>query len=363
MKKIAIITLHAVRNYGSVIQAWATQRIFEKMGYKAVIIDYRRPWEVDGKDLFYLHNHSFKEVIRQIRNIPTKIRQRKVFRSFTYKHLNTTKRTYTSIVDLKKHLVEADYYCVGSDQVWNSRWNEGLIEAYYLAFANDAKYKFSFASSIGRESIEEDEGNRIYEYLQGFKAISVREQSSVKLLNNIGLQDVSLVLDPTLYIDRKELIKMAGLKRKKSTNYVLLIQLNHNKKFDRFAEEFARNKGMVLKRLCLRLDQVILPGKSILIPEVEMYLKSIYESDYVLTDSFHAVSFCLNFNKDFYCVLPQEYSTRIKSVLTTFGLMDRVVENFHIPKTGVKHIDFERVNKILSEQRNLTREYLLKSLD
>ena len=33
--KVAIITLHRVYNYGSALQAYATQTVFEKAGYEA----------------------------------------------------------------------------------------------------------------------------------------------------------------------------------------------------------------------------------------------------------------------------------------------------------------------------------------
>lgn len=38
--KISIITMQRIVNYGSVLQAYATQYIFEKVGYEIEIIDY-----------------------------------------------------------------------------------------------------------------------------------------------------------------------------------------------------------------------------------------------------------------------------------------------------------------------------------
>ena len=39
-KKIDIITLHRVRNYGSSLQTLATQQVFKNLGFKTEIIDY-----------------------------------------------------------------------------------------------------------------------------------------------------------------------------------------------------------------------------------------------------------------------------------------------------------------------------------
>ena len=40
--KISIITRHAITNYGSLLQAFATQTILQKLGYRSEIIDYIR---------------------------------------------------------------------------------------------------------------------------------------------------------------------------------------------------------------------------------------------------------------------------------------------------------------------------------
>ena len=39
-KKIEVITLHRIVNYGSVLQAYATQYVLENMGYDVEFLDY-----------------------------------------------------------------------------------------------------------------------------------------------------------------------------------------------------------------------------------------------------------------------------------------------------------------------------------
>ena len=38
--KVGVITRHAVPNYGSLLQSYATQVVLEKMGYNVEIINY-----------------------------------------------------------------------------------------------------------------------------------------------------------------------------------------------------------------------------------------------------------------------------------------------------------------------------------
>ena len=56
MKKVGIITMHKVVNYGSALQAYALQRVIEKLGYDCEIIDYVYPNKYGGlpMDLYYV---------------------------------------------------------------------------------------------------------------------------------------------------------------------------------------------------------------------------------------------------------------------------------------------------------------------
>lgn len=97
--------------------------------------------------------------------------------------------------------------------------------------------------------------------------------------------------------------------------------------FDKYAKSFCNQKGIRLVRLCLRVDQVVLPGKAVVIPEVNDYIRLIRDATYVLTDSFHAVSFCLNLEKQFYVYYPNKYAERLKSILLIMELTDRELMN------------------------------------
>ena len=48
--KVAVITRHAISNYGSLLQTIATQKLIEGLGYACEIIDYVR---TDGRKLHY----------------------------------------------------------------------------------------------------------------------------------------------------------------------------------------------------------------------------------------------------------------------------------------------------------------------
>lgn len=352
MKKIAIITLHNVGNYGSVLQAYATQCFFENIGLEPVIIDYRRPWETAFGYWFYLNERSLKGAARNVMYFPSKILHLGPFRRFRNKYLKLTEKRYKSAADLKNNPVAADYYCTGSDQVWNSGWNDGVIAEYFLNFVDEkTAKKISFAASFGNSKLSEKEKNVIKPLLKDYDLITVREQQSVDMLEKeLGLESFE-ILDPTLQMNGTFWRKLCRPERLVDNKYALLIQLNRNHAFDDLAIRFAKRRGIELVRLCLRVDQLVLPGKCILIPEVEDYIRLIRDAEYVLTDSFHAVSFCINLEKQFYVYYPEKYSERLKSILSILQLPDR---ELHDTITN-DSIEYGAIQSILENKREFAK--------
>ena len=142
---IDVITLHAVQNYGSVLQALATQEILKAHGCEVTIIDYIRE-DVRYENL--VKKWSEGNPIKALAILPTLFRWKKVFQTFTKRYLNLSQRTYTTEEDFKTYPLTADAYCTGSDQVWNSKWNKGILPCLYLDFVPADKYKFAFAASF-----------------------------------------------------------------------------------------------------------------------------------------------------------------------------------------------------------------------
>lgn len=351
-KKIAIITMHQVKNYGSVLQTYATQCYFEGLGFEVEFIDFRRLWETKKGYWFAIPDKSVKGFLREIMYFPSKIKQYYIFNDFLKRRIHLSKHTYTKLSDFTKHTVNADVYCTGSDQVWNSGWNRGVINEYYLSFVDRTLTfkKISFAASFGRTDISDNEIEIITPFLKQYDVITVREKSSVDLLRNRFGIEAKLILDPTLQMIGKLWHGICKSERIIKEEYVLLIQLNRNHSFDKVAIEFSNKKHYKLIRLCLRVDQIVLPGKHIIIPEVEDYIRLIRDAEYVLTDSFHAVSFCMNLNKQFYCYYPDKYSERLKSILSIMDLENRVLNNRREEKIE-EIIDYRIVNMKLNELR------------
>ena len=90
------------------------------------------------------------------------------------------------------------------------------------------------------------------------------------------------------------------------------------------------------------------------------------EAKYIITDSFHGCVFSIIFNKSFWVIAnPQRGLSRITSLLTMFGLQDRLISS---PKEIVlekirKEINWHKVNRIKEQLREKGREYLSQRIN
>lgn len=132
------------------------------------------------------------------------ISKRKKYDRFRNEYLNITKdKQYIAAKDFEGYESDADAFCTGSDQVWNSFWNRGILPPFYLSFVPEGSYKFAFSASFGKTEISPEEVKETQKYIDDYRHISVREDSAVKILNEqynyhraVHIQDPTLCIDP-----------------------------------------------------------------------------------------------------------------------------------------------------------------------
>lgn len=364
-KKITVITLHNVRNYGSALQALATQEVFKSLGCEVDFIDYIREDNISPVSRIRKWCRGInvlKKAIYACLLYPTFVRQNKVFRRFLREYLNTLPGTYSTEKDFVRFPITSDIYCTGSDQTWNSAWNDGVLPPLFLSFVPDGVRKIAYAASFGKSKLDDWEKKETQALLERYYAISVRESSGVDIIKELGLPEATHVLDPTLQVDKNFWKQYVG-KRKIKQPYVLVYQLNTNKEFDRYAKEFAHRKGLRLVRFCTRIDQCIKYGKALVVPEVLDFVSTIYYADTVITDSFHATAFSINMNTPMICIYPHEFGGRIASILKLTGLESRHLTSYSdFSFVDTPQIDFKPVNDILDKEREKGWNFLKQAI-
>ncbi len=361
--KICVITLLNVRNYGSVLQTLATQEILKNLGYEVEFIDYIREVQTE-KSLTrsYMNGIPNNQVVRRMYNkffnMPiTNSRARKIFRGFVLEYINLTNKQYISSEELKRNLPNADIYCTGSDQMWNSGWNNGIEEAFFLDFV-EGKPKISFSTSFGLTEIPKNEEERTITLLKRYNFISVREQSAVSLLSKYDIKSIN-ILDPTLMLSGDFWFKFAhrSSHKKDIDKYILVYQLHQEHgevDFTHYVKKVSKTMDLPVKVISYGMTLNKVYDEYLFMPTMQDFVGAFARAEYIITDSFHGTSFSIVLNKSFTVAYPNSYSTRIKNILELTGLEGRVLEH-NDALVYDNAIDFTTVNDKL---RNLQRHSL-----
>lgn len=356
-KQISLITLQYINNYGSVLQTYASQAYLEGKGFHVETVNYTRE-NCHPENL----RASMKTYYRQRYKLPflsevlvrrwhrLHVQRSEVFDDFRSRRLHLS-REYASAEQLMAQPPQADYYCVGSDQVWNYLYNDGVLPEYFLQYAPKGAKKFSLSSSIAVEGLEDETvGAAMKAYLSDFSLITVREKSGKEILEGLGIP-CHQIPDPTLLLTGQQWQSDFDLKPCRDYEYVLVYQLNPCKEMAEFARQIAGQRGCRLIVICNNIRMSV-PGAELLDnPPVEVFLSLLLHANCVVTDSFHGTAFSLNFHREFFSWLPNKYSTRLMSVLELLGLQDRAFTRSDARWQTLAPIDYQKVDTVLHQAR------------
>ena len=368
-KKIDVITLHRTVNYGSVLQAYATQYILEKLGYTVEFIDYYPERlhmlgmlkRIKNKSKHFKKNIILRNIARII-ILPSYLKRFYVFKKFVRKNLHLTDKTYKTEDDIEKDIPKADVYCTGSDQVWNVGWNEKIDYPFFLKFVPEGKKRIAYSASFGKSSLEDWEKLETKKLLQKYSDIAMREKSGVKILEDLNIGNGVHVLDPTLLLNKQDWKKIISDKYK-NKKYIFMYNINHNKKLDEYAVKLAKSKKLPLIYVSYNYHDCFKKGHLKCNTKVEHFLSLIANAEYVLTDSFHCTAYSINFNKQLLVAYPEKFSTRLASIVELTGMTNRVIDDYNDLEICNRKIDFDYANKILEEERKKSIDYLIKAIE
>lgn len=353
--KVAVITRHAITNYGSLLQTMATQQVIEDLGHACEIIDYIRD---DESYLQYektllkrkkeWNSSPIKKLLYLVLRQPESIWAGKEFAKEQAEYLKLSRR-YTNAKQLLDDKPIADVYMTGSDQVWGPIANGSYDSTYCLAFTGESDKKIAYAASFGHTEVTTELIDYYTKWLDRYQYIAVREDSAVEILKQMELKS-SQVLDPTLLLNAEYWQKYTRpIKDKK---YILIYQLHNDKKLGEYAQKVAKAKKLPLIRVSASFHQISREGKLVWLPKLGEFLSYIKDAECMITDSFHGTAFAIIFNTPFVEVLPNNNTgTRNLSILKLTGLSDRILEDGEDVALASKPIDFTVVNQILAKKR------------
>lgn len=323
---VKIITIHAMHNPGSVLQAFALQEYLSAK-HDVKIIDYRPLY-------FYSEGSKLKLFLK-------KLLWGRAYRSRNHKFLDFVKKylKLTSLYESYEELIaadlKADVFMTGSDQLWNASFPCGNDEAFYLSFVSSGR-KISYSTSVGKKCVDENNLVVLKKYLPAFDALSVREKSTAEQLIRFLNRNVSWVCDPVLLLPRTSYEQFLATENPIGKKYVMVYLLGASEKLNQVVQ-FYKSKGLY----------VVLAGGFTKRCECDLHIKDvgpedflnlIYHAEVVISSSFHATAFCHIFHKKFVTFLPNANGERISSLVEESGLVDHIVANEDF-------VDFDKIEK------------------
>lgn len=373
--KICTITSHWVYNYGASLQAFALQKYLESEGNAVEIINYRPEYTKRRYNLLAFPTSGIKWKI--VKYFPPAIlllwpyvilhsgmlrtwKRKNAFDEFTQAYLSLTSKEYSSLDELRKSSPEADIYIAGSDQIWNANMNNGKDPAYFLDFGKPATKRCSYAASVAMEELSEEQAVFFKDKLSKFDRISIREKSSIDLLEKIGIINITHVLDPVFLLEKGYWMDISEKAKQYSCieeRYLLLYDfLGNDPEMIKFAKKIAKERKIKIVSL------VDFRGHSFADYNIRdagplEFLSLIRNAEVVVSSSFHATAFSIIFEKDFYV-----FQIKLKYVKNNSRMIDLLkqfnLENRLNPTSAINGFDINKVREIYNIRLKDSRRYI-----
>lgn len=365
--KVLTITCHNVYNHGASLQQFALIHYVQSLGHMVETINYQPAYLADNYRYLGVPSKKFqKNIILKglyiIAKFPTRFSTRKrrmAFNEFDEKYIPQTKQLYKDNQSLKNNIPLADVYICGSDQIWNTLFENGKDPAFYLDFVPKEKLTISYAASFATENIAENLKGFVKEKINAIDCISVRESSGVRILNDLEVENVTHVLDPVFLLSKEEWLKKFSVNTNSGNPYVLVYDFDNNPLIEQYAKFLKEKKGYKIIALSHRITYADEVFWSI---GPDQFLNLMAGSAWVLANSFHATAFSVIFEKQFLIFnRTTGINTRMQDFLAEFGLSERMVSNFDESLMN-SVIDFSSIKVKLENKISESKSFLNKAL-
>jgi hypothetical protein len=355
MAKVSILTFQYSYTYGAVLQAYGLSKAVEKMGHEVRMIDYR-PLAARRHYEDYWPRHP-KRLPRALYSHSRSFFFRRRFNRFRKRYLPLTK-TYLTVEDLEQSPPLADYIVCGSDQIWNVSSFRGFDAAFFLSFLREPiPQRVSYAATFG--DAEDLGGNKQYicSLLKDFDHISVRDERSQRMIQDLIGRTAMHVLDPCFLIDYSTITPPPILK----PPYILVYCYSKND-LSTYAVQCI-HRELHIPVISIHASFEDFDDGDILHSGPLEWLSLMQHASFVCTDSFHGTCFAIKNGKQFITVAKETGMSRIEDILQTAGLSHRIIWNDEQLGTAIEEpIEYDAVSSRIEGARKRSLSFLHSAL-
>ncbi|MDD5618423.1 MAG: polysaccharide pyruvyl transferase family protein [Candidatus Omnitrophica bacterium] len=381
--KIGILTVNLNFNYGGILQAYALQAYLKRCGHEAWLIvndrnrqslSFSAMLEAAARDIYGAEMPTTRSNFeREI------ICQNTAY--FMRKYINPVTGTIESrkAVDWLD-IYNFDAYIVGSDQVWRKGFTKKKRSSFFeifksmfwprpmfLDFVKSDKIKrITYAASFGIDEWEYDRCStkKMANLLRKFDAVSVREDSGVRLCKDyLGVNAIH-VIDPTLLLSSSEYMELCKMENTPKSRGDMMIYLMDETR-EGIAGIIAKKKRLSPFSVNAKTKSSKAPLEDRIYPPVTDWIRGFFDAKFVVTDSFHGCAFSIIFNKPFLAIGNKSGGmARFYSLLKMFGLEDRLILDIDELKDDkiLTEINFDKINQILKIKQQEASDFLREAL-
>lgn len=334
-EKIGIITVHRNTNYGANLQAYASCKYINQLGYDCEIIDYVPPIQDTSNHLSsWLYaswkNETSKNIVRRIKlfialliSIPSKVKRLKNFAEFR-KQFCKISLPCCDASDIEKH--NYDTVVCGSDQIWNPTITGGVDPIFYGDIGG-VKKRISYAASIGKERMCKKDEQLVKELVKEIDYCSLREEDSAEYIRKLSGKKVSCVCDPVFLLEKQD-YEDSMSRRLISKPYVLVYSIISNTKMLSIAKKYAEKNGLKLVEICASKSRHSTHTQLTSLGPKE-FLNCFQYANIIFTNSFHGTAFSIIMEKEFYSVDNKNGGSRIVNLLCKAELENRLISEYN----------------------------------
>lgn len=380
MKKIGIITFyHKNYNFGGLLQAYALPealKLYFNLNAEQIDYTYLGKYEKHGRKrikniselVYQMGILFFAELERKSLS-----KRKKAFYEFM-REIQHSIKTYNSET-IEKSGREYDVFICGGDQIWNEHELVSNTEVFTLQFVPKEIKKISYAPSMANLDTSDEFKTIFRKGLNELDAISVREKSSIPILQEMTNKPIQVVVDPVLLLQKKEWEQVARTPQIKQP-YLVCYLLGDN---------VAQRKAV--EKLAKRLKLKILTFPHILcnvVRKCDLFFGDIHDytsgprefigliqnAELVVTDSFHASVFSMIFEIPFYVFerdkadAKNSTNRRIYDFLKEYQLDSQLVSEESLAEVNkIPKVDFKYSHQHWEKRREESLEYLEHALE
>ena len=372
MKKVGIMSMQRIANYGSFLQAYALKQLIEELGHEVEFVDYHVGAPVivanaDSKNKFVRKLEKGLETFRYNAPLSHKFSFIQYKQSFAKRYM-----PLLGVTEDMNYNPTLDCLVIGSDEVFNCIQKNSNVGYSTELFGKDnhADRLITYAASFGNTTLEKlrkyKKADEVGTLLKEFNAISVRDANSGSIVEQLTGKRPVYNLDPVLTYDYMgSCTKIPQIEM--TENYLILYAYAGRISDDEadWIAEYAKKKNLKVYAIggIQKCADCFIDCSPF---EVLAYFRNAEE---VITDTFHGSIFSIISHRPFTKLIRKSVGNsygneeKLSDLLNRLGLADQMTTAVEDAESiNQKPINYGKVDDILQKQRVEAYEYLRQSI-